>query len=171
MSENIRPESEYVKHQSAADAVVEALVDEGVRFVFGMTGDTILPIIDAIHRRQDKIRYITTRVEMSAVSMADGYSRVTGGLGVVSMHVGPGARLGPVFMADGIRRACLRLHIGCHALALASVIAGSAANLSLLVQAGSAIGLVGALAYGVFSFDVLRRLQTDGWRKAAVAKA
>src|SRR3990172_3347160 len=89
MSENIRPESEYVKHQSAADTVVEALVDEGVRFVFGMTGDTILPIIDAIHRRQDKIRYITTRVEMSAVSMADGSSRVTGGLGVVSMHVGP----------------------------------------------------------------------------------
>ena len=90
---------------------------------------------------------------------------------LVSMHVGPGARLGPVFMADGIRRACLRLHIGCHALALVSVIAGSAANLTLLVQAGSAIGLVGALAYAVFSFDVLRRLQTDGWRKAAVAKA
>ena len=89
MSENTRPDPADVKHQSAADAVVEALVDEGVRFVFGMTGDTILPIIDAIHRRQDKIRYITTRVEMSAVSMADGYSRVTGGLGVVSMHVGP----------------------------------------------------------------------------------
>lgn len=89
MSKNTRPKPVDVKHENVADAVVEALVEEGVRFVFGMTGDTILPIIDAIYRRQDKIRYITTRVEMSAVSMADGYSRVTGGLGVVSMHVGP----------------------------------------------------------------------------------
>lgn len=89
MSENIRPEPAGVKHEHAAEAVVKALVEEGVKFVFGMTGDTILPIIDAIYRRQDKIRYITTRVEMSAVAMADGYSRVTGGLGVVTMHVGP----------------------------------------------------------------------------------
>jgi len=89
MSANIRPEPAGVKQENAADAVVQALADEGVKFVFGMTGDTILPIIDAIYRRRDKIRYITTRVEMSAVSMADGYSRVTGGLGVVTMHVGP----------------------------------------------------------------------------------
>lgn len=78
---------------------------------------------------------------------------------LVSMHAGSGSGLGPVFAADGLRRASLRLHVGCHALALAGVIAGSAANLALLVQAGSAIGLVGALAYAVFSFDVLRRLR------------
>ena len=46
MSANIRPEPANVNYGNAADAVVEALVDEGVRFVFGMTGDTILPIID-----------------------------------------------------------------------------------------------------------------------------
>ena len=79
MSENIRSEPADVKHENAANAVVKALVEEGVRLVFGMTGDTILPVIDAIYRRQDKIRYITTRVEMSAVAMADGYSCVTGG--------------------------------------------------------------------------------------------
>mgnify|MGYP000689534802 CR=1 FL=1 len=44
---------------------------------------------------------------------------------------------------------------------LAGVIAGSVANLAPLVQAGSAIGLVGALAYAVFSFDVFRRLRAD----------
>ncbi len=80
---------------------------------------------------------------------------------LVSMHVGPGSRLGPVFAADGLRRVSLRLHVGCHALALAGVIAGSAANHALLVQAGCAIGLVGALAYAVFSFDVLRRLRVE----------
>ena len=89
MSENIRSKAVNASQGLAADAVVDALVEEGVKFVFGMTGDTILPIIDAIYRRRDKIRYITTRVEMSAVAMADGYSRVTGGLGVVTMHVGP----------------------------------------------------------------------------------
>lgn len=78
---------------------------------------------------------------------------------LVSMHVGSGAGLGSVFAVDGLRRASLRLHIGCHVLALAGVIAGSVADLALLVRAGSAIGLVGALAYAVFSFDVLRRLR------------
>ncbi|MBI4291763.1 MAG: thiamine pyrophosphate-binding protein [Betaproteobacteria bacterium] len=89
MSENTRSGSVSASQGLASDAVVDALVEEGVKFVFGMTGDTILPIIDAIYRRRDKIRYITTRVEMSAVAMADGYSRVTGGLGVATMHVGP----------------------------------------------------------------------------------
>lgn len=81
---------------------------------------------------------------------------------LVSMHVGSGSGLGSVFAVDGLRRASLRLHVGCHALALAGVIAGSVTNLAPLVQAGSAIGLVGALAYAVFSFDVLRRLRADG---------
>lgn len=78
---------------------------------------------------------------------------------LVSMHVGSGSGPGSVFAVDGLRRASLRLHTGCHALAIAGVIAGSVTNLAPLVQAGSAIGLVGALAYAVFSFDVLRRLR------------
>ncbi|MBI2317975.1 MAG: hypothetical protein HYU75_13525, partial [Betaproteobacteria bacterium] len=58
MSENIRSKPVIASQGLASDAVVDALVEEGVQFVFGMTGDTILPIIDAIYRRQDKIRYI-----------------------------------------------------------------------------------------------------------------
>jgi acetolactate synthase I/II/III large subunit len=73
----------------AADAIVEGLIAEGVPFVFGMTGDTILPVIDAIYRRQDRIRYVTTKFEMSTVAMADGYARVSNRLGVCSLHVGP----------------------------------------------------------------------------------
>ncbi|MDH4259580.1 MAG: hypothetical protein OEW16_04675 [Gammaproteobacteria bacterium] len=78
---------------------------------------------------------------------------------LVSMHVGSGSGLGSVFAVAGLRRDSLRLHVGCHALAFAGVIVGSVANFALLVRAGSAIGLVGALAYAVFSFDVLRRLR------------
>jgi len=80
---------------------------------------------------------------------------------LVSMHAGPGSGSGSVFAVVGVRRASLRLHAACHALALGSVIAGTAANLAPLVQAGSAIGLVGALAYAVFSFDVVRRLRVE----------
>lgn len=78
---------------------------------------------------------------------------------LVSMHAGSGARLGPVFAADGVRRASLRVHLACHTVAFAAVMVGSAANLTPLVRAGSAIGLIGALAYAVFGFDVLRRLR------------
>lgn len=80
---------------------------------------------------------------------------------LVSMHAGHGSGVGHVLAAGSLRRASLRLHVGCHALALAGVMAGSVTNLPLLVQAGSAAGLVGALAYAVFSFDVLRGLRAE----------
>lgn len=78
---------------------------------------------------------------------------------LVSMHASPGSGPGQVLAMGGLRRATLRLHVGCHALALAALVAGSVANHALLVLVGSAIGLVGALAYAVFSFDVLLRLR------------
>lgn len=81
---------------------------------------------------------------------------------LVSLHVGTGAGSEPVFAVEGRRRAALRLHFGCHAAALAAIIAGSAADSALLVRTGSALGLVGAVAYAVFSFDVLRRLPVAG---------
>lgn len=76
--------------RTAAEAIVQHLIDEGVRFVFGITGDTVLPILDAMYDRKDEIRYITCRLETAATSMADGYSRVTGEPGCVLLHVGPG---------------------------------------------------------------------------------
>ena len=75
--------------ETAAEAIVDALVDEGVEYVFGVTGDTVLPILDAIYHRQTEIRYITARFETGATAMADGYSRVTGRIGCCLFHVGP----------------------------------------------------------------------------------
>ncbi len=74
---------------SAAEAIVDALIEEGVTHVFGVTGDTVLPILDAIYHRQDRIKYITARFETGATAMADGYSRVTGRIGCCLFHVGP----------------------------------------------------------------------------------
>ena len=75
--------------RTAAEAIVDALIEEGVEYVFGVTGDTVLPILDAIYHRQDRIKYITARFETGATGMADGYSRVTGRIGCCLFHVGP----------------------------------------------------------------------------------
>ena len=46
---------------SAAGAIVDALIEEGIEYVFRMTGDTVLPILDAIYHRRNRIKYITAR--------------------------------------------------------------------------------------------------------------
>ena len=74
---------------TAAEAVVDALIEEGVEVVFGMTGDTVLPLLDAMYHRKDEIRYVTARVETGATAMADTYSRTTGKIGCCLFHVGP----------------------------------------------------------------------------------
>ena len=76
--------------KNAAEAIVQHLIDEGVKHVFGITGDTVLPILDAMYGREDEIRYITCRLEHAATGMADGYSRVTGEPACLLLHVGPG---------------------------------------------------------------------------------
>src|SRR5262245_33267475 len=75
--------------ETAAEAIVDALIREGVKAVFGMTGDTVLPLLDALYARSADIRYVTTKFEMSTVAMADGYSRATGEVGCAMFHVGP----------------------------------------------------------------------------------
>lgn len=76
-------------HGTVAEVIVQHLIDEGIKYVFGITGDTVLPILDAIYDRQDEIRYITGRMEHGATGMADAYSRVTGEPSCVLLHVGP----------------------------------------------------------------------------------
>ncbi len=76
-------------HVTVAEAIVQHLIDEGVKCVFGLTGDTVLPILDVMYDRQDEIRYITCRLEHGATGMADAYSRVTGEPSCVLLHVGP----------------------------------------------------------------------------------
>ncbi len=76
--------------KTAAEAIVQHLIDEGVKHVFGITGDTVLPILDAMYDRSNEIRYIACRLEHAATGMADGYSRVTGEPACALLHVGPG---------------------------------------------------------------------------------
>src|SRR6266511_5324985 len=72
-----------------ADAIVEILKTEDVKFVSTLPGDDILPIFDAFHQ-SGEIPLILTRHEQATVFMADGYARSTGKPGVAMVTNGPG---------------------------------------------------------------------------------
>lgn len=75
---------------SGAEMLVQALIDEGVEYIFGYPGGAVLHIYDALFK-QDTIEHILVRHEQAAGHMADAYSRVTGQTGVVLATSGPGA--------------------------------------------------------------------------------
>lgn len=74
-----------------ADIVAEALVDWGVQVVFGLPGDGINGFIEALRRRQDRIKFVLVRHEESSALMACAYAKYTGKLGVCVATSGPGA--------------------------------------------------------------------------------
>lgn len=75
---------------TAADVLVETLMDWGVEVIFGLPGDGINGVMEALRIRQDKIRFIQVRHEEAAAFMACGYSKFTGKLGVCLATSGPG---------------------------------------------------------------------------------
>ncbi|WP_198293532.1 thiamine pyrophosphate-binding protein [Algoriphagus resistens] len=76
---------------NTADVLVQKLIDWEVKFIFGIIGDRINPIVEALRKRQDDIKFITVRHEESAAFMASGYAKYTGKLGVCLATSGPGA--------------------------------------------------------------------------------
>ena len=76
---------------SGAEAFVRMLQLHGVRHVFGLCGDTSLPLYDALYRLDHGITHVLTRDERSAAYMADAYARVTGRVGVCEGPSGGGA--------------------------------------------------------------------------------
>jgi pyruvate dehydrogenase (quinone) len=75
---------------TAADILIEALIDWGVDVVFGMPGDGINGIMESLRTRQKQVRFIQVRHEESAAFMACGYAKFTGKLGVCLATSGPG---------------------------------------------------------------------------------
>jgi pyruvate dehydrogenase (quinone) len=75
---------------TASDQLVDILHDWGVDVIFGLPGDGINGIMEALRKKQDKIRFIHVRHEEAAAFMACGYAKVTGKLGVCLATSGPG---------------------------------------------------------------------------------
>ncbi len=75
---------------TAADVLVEKLIDWGVDTIFGLPGDGINGVMESLRKQQKKIRFIHVRHEESAAFMACAYAKFTGRLGVCLATSGPG---------------------------------------------------------------------------------
>ncbi|HMP77621.1 MAG TPA: biosynthetic-type acetolactate synthase large subunit [Kiritimatiellia bacterium] len=74
-----------------AQALVRGLEQQGVEYIWGLSGGAAIPIFDAIVTTGTKIKLVLVRHEQGATHIADGYARVTGRPGVVLVTSGPGA--------------------------------------------------------------------------------
>src|SRR5262245_24385220 len=76
---------------TTADILIERLIDWDVRVVFGLPGDGINGIMEALRTRKNRIAFVQGRHEEAAAFMACGYAKFTGRLGVCLATSGPGA--------------------------------------------------------------------------------
>jgi pyruvate dehydrogenase (quinone) len=76
--------------KTGADILIENLIDWGVDTIFGIPGDGINGIMEALRKRQELVRFVQVRHEEAAAFMACGYAKYTGRLGVCLATSGPG---------------------------------------------------------------------------------
>src|SRR2546423_4164588 len=77
--------------KTTAEIIVERLIDWGVSVIFGLPGDGINGLMEALRTHQERVRFIQVRHEEAAAFMACGYAKYTGRLGVCLATSGPGA--------------------------------------------------------------------------------
>jgi acetolactate synthase-1/2/3 large subunit len=83
-------------------AIAKALAQNGVEYIFGICGTSVAGFLSALGKEKG-IKYIVARHERSAGSMADGYARASGKVGVCQMHSGPGTLNGMLSIVDAYR--------------------------------------------------------------------
>lgn len=76
---------------NGAQAIIEALNEEGVDTIFGYPGGGIMPFYDELYKSQGAINHVLVRHEQAAVHAAEGYARSSGKVGVCVATAGPGA--------------------------------------------------------------------------------
>ena len=75
--------------RTAADVLADRLIDWGVRVIFGLPGDGINGIMEALRVRQERMTFIQVRHEESAAFMACAYANTQGSLACASPHPAP----------------------------------------------------------------------------------
>src|SRR5689334_14384719 len=83
-------ESETTMAKTASDILIETLIDWNVDVIFGIPGDGINGIMEALRTHREKLRFIHVRHEEAAAFMACAYAKYTGRLGVCLATSGPG---------------------------------------------------------------------------------
>jgi pyruvate dehydrogenase (quinone) len=100
--EPVMPADE-LPNSTTADILIDRLIAWNVDVIFGIIGDGINPIIEALRKRKDKIKFITVRHEEAAAFMASAHAKYTGKLGACIATSGPGA----VHLMNGIYDAAM----------------------------------------------------------------
>lgn len=72
-----------------ADHLVDLRVAQGTTHVFGVPGESYLPALDALHGREDAIKFVTFRQEGGAAMAADAHGKLTGRPGICMVTRGP----------------------------------------------------------------------------------
>ena len=96
-----------MKNIQGSEALIKCLVEEGVNTIFGYPGGAIMPIYDSLYSYMDKLNHILSRHEQGAIHAAQGYSRVSGKVGVCFATSGPGATNLITGLADAQIDSCL----------------------------------------------------------------
>jgi len=84
-------DSQPTERISGAEAVIRCLLEEEVTTIFGYPGGAIMPVYDALHGYLDRLNHVLVCHEQGAVHAAQGYARVSNGVGVCLATSGPGA--------------------------------------------------------------------------------
>ena len=79
------------KVMDGGQALIKCLEAEGVEYIFGYSGGSVIPIFDAMITAPSNIKFVLVRHEQGAAHMADGYARATGKPAVTLVTSGPGA--------------------------------------------------------------------------------
>jgi acetolactate synthase-1/2/3 large subunit len=77
--------------QIAGHLLVDCLIAQGVTHCFGVPGESYLAVLDGLHARRERIRFVTCRQEGGAAFMAEAHGKLTGRPGVCMVTRGPGA--------------------------------------------------------------------------------
>ena len=76
---------------TGSEAVMKALIAEGVETIFGYPGGAIMPIYDALYDYRDHLEHILVRHEQGGIHAGQGFARTSGRIGTVFATSGPGA--------------------------------------------------------------------------------
>jgi acetolactate synthase-1/2/3 large subunit len=85
------PATQETRTITGSQALCEAMIQEGVKTIFGYPGGAIMPIYDALYGYEDRLEHILVRHEQGGIHAAQGYARTSGKTGVVFATSGPGA--------------------------------------------------------------------------------
>ncbi|MDB5089716.1 MAG: acetolactate synthase, large subunit, biosynthetic type, partial [Mucilaginibacter sp.] len=85
------PAAKEAVELSGSQALLDALIIEGVDTIFGYPGGAIMPIYDALFDYKEKLNHILVRHEQGGIHAGQGYARTSGKVGVVFATSGPGA--------------------------------------------------------------------------------